>query len=126
ASWSGIGAVNEDRIDWYRALARNQKEYSSLEWIVSDQIFDLTTSHASKLHAYGQAWALTHFMLEKHPEEMLAFYNRIGNMPPDMVFSPEMLHKTFDEVVKIDRDKLTREWRDYMDELKTDTQVLEE
>lgn len=120
ATWSGIGAVNEDRLEWYQALARNQKEYSSLEWIVSDQIFDLTTNHAGKLHAYGQAWALTHFMLEQHPQEMLAFYNKLGKLPPDVVFSPETLHKTFDETVKIDRDKLTREWRDYMDELKTD------
>jgi hypothetical protein len=124
ATWSGIGAVNEDRLDWYRYLAKNQKEYSSLEWIVSDQIFDLTTNHAGKLHAYGQAWALTHFMLEQHPTEMLSFYDKLGKMPADVVFSPETLHKTFDEVVKIDRDKLTREWRDYMDELKTDVEVV--
>lgn len=127
ATWSGIGAVNEERLEWYRALARNQKEISSLEWIVSDQIFDLTTNHAGKLHAYGQAWALTHFMLEQHPQEMLAFYDKLGKMPPDVVFSPETLHKTFDETVKIDRAKLTREWRDYMDELKTDVaRVMEE
>lgn len=124
ATWSGIGAVNEDRLEWYRGLVENQKEYSSLEWIVSDQIFDLTTNHAGKLHAYGQAWALTHFMLEQHTNEMLAFYDKLGKMPPDIVFSPETLNKTFDEVIKIDRDKLTREWRDYMDELKTDVDVL--
>ncbi|MDZ4781439.1 MAG: DUF1570 domain-containing protein [Planctomycetia bacterium] len=124
ATWSGIGAVNEDRLEWYRGLVENQKEYSSLEWIVTDQIFDLTTNHAGKLHAYGQAWALTHFMLEQHTTEMLAFYDKLGKMPSDVVFSPESLNKTFDEVIKIDRDKLTREWRDYMDDLKSDIDVL--
>lgn len=126
ATWSGIGAVNEARLEWYKGLVENQKEYSSLEWIVTDQIFDLGATHASKLHAYGQAWALTHFMLEQHPGEMLSFYDKLGKMPPDIVFSPDTLSKTFDEVIKIDRDKLTREWRDYMDELKTDVEVLKE
>ncbi len=124
ATWSGIGAVNKTRLEWYRWLVENQKEYSTLDQIVTDQIFDLTTNHAGKLHAYGQAWALTHFMLEQHTTEMLAFYDKLGKMPPDVVFSPETLNKTFDEVVKIDRDKLTREWRDYMDELKTDVDIL--
>lgn len=126
ASWSGIGAVNEERLEWYRALERGQKEVSSLEWIVSDQIFDLAATHAGRLHAYGQAWALTHFMLEEHPLEMLAFYDRLGKMPPDVIFSPEVLHKTFDEAVKIDRDKLTRDWRNYMDDLKTDVDLMME
>lgn len=124
ATWSGIGAVNEQRLEWYNALASgSQKELSSLEWIVSDQIFDLTTNHAGKLHAYGQAWALTHFMLERHQVEMLAFYNQLGKMPADLVLSPETLHKLFDEAIKpsnIDRTQLTRAWRDYMDEQKTD------
>lgn len=123
ANWGGIGAVNQDRLDWYRALEPD-KEHSNIDFIVGDQIFDYAGSHASTVHAYGQAWALTHFLMERHFEEFIAFYRRLGEMPPEVVFSQEVLTNVFNEAIKKDRRSLDTEWRSYMRGLKTDLEII--
>lgn len=123
ASWSGIGAVNEQRLDWYRGLEKD-RVHSNINFIVGDEIFDLAANHASKLHAYGQAWAITHFLMEKHFTKFITYYRRLGEMPPDIVLSPELLTKLFDEIFGTDRQTLDDEWRDYMSSLKTDMEII--
>jgi hypothetical protein len=123
ANWGGIGAVNEDRLSYYRALEPD-KEHSNIDFIVGDQIFDYAGSHSSTIHAYGQAWALTHFLMERHFDEFIAFYRRLGEMPPEVVFSQEVLTNIFNESIKKDRRTLDTEWRSYMRGLKTDLEVI--
>lgn len=123
ASWSGIGAVNQQRIDRYRALEKD-RVHSNIDFIVGDQIFDQAESFSNKLHAYGQAWAITHFLLEKHLAKTITYYRRLGELPPDIVLSPELLTKLFDEVFGTDRVSLDNEWRTYMDSLKTDIERI--
>lgn len=123
ANWGGIGAVNEDRLDWYRALEPD-KEHSNIDFIVGDQIFDYAGSHASTVHGYGQAWALTHFLMERHFDEFIAFYRRLGEMPPEVQFSQATLTTVFNECIKKDRRALDTEWRSYMRGLKTDLDII--
>lgn len=123
ASWSGIGAVNQQRIDRYRALERD-RVHSNIDFIVGDQIFDQAETFSNKLHAYGQAWALTHFLMEKHFDKFITYYRRLGEMPPDIVFGPEVLTKMFDEIFGTDRVSLDNDWRAYMDSLKTDIERI--
>lgn len=123
ASWAGIGAVNELRLKWYNGL-KNQTNRSNIKFIVGNEIFSRAGSHGATLHAYGQSWALTHFMIERHFDEMMMFYRKVGEMPPDLILSSEILNKLFDECVKTDRVTLDREWRQYMNQLKTDVQLI--
>ncbi|MGI8982202.1 MAG: DUF1570 domain-containing protein [Pirellulaceae bacterium] len=123
ANWGGIGAVNEDRLNWYRALEPD-KEHSNIDFIVGDQIFDYAGSHASTVHGYGQAWALTHFLMERHFEEFIAFYRRLGELPPEVQFSQATLTTVFKECIKKDRRALDIEWRSYMRGLKTDLDII--
>lgn len=123
ATWAGIGAVNEERLDWYRALERD-RVHSNIGFIVGDQIFDYAGSLGAKLHGYGQAWALTHFLIEKHFNGLMAFYRRLGEMPPDTFLSQEIVNQIFDESIKVDRDTLDKEWRSYMSTLKTDLELI--
>jgi len=123
ATWSGMGAVNERRIGWYRELA-NDREHSSLDFIVGDQIFKYAGSHGAILHGYGQAWALTHFLLERHFDEFLRFYQRLGEMPPDVTLSPAILNKLFDDCFQTERTVLEQEWKSYMRSLKTDMEII--
>lgn len=125
ATWSGIGAVNEQRLAWYRLLERD-REHSNIDFIVGDQIFEFALTHRSKLHGYGQAWALTHFLLENHLKEFVAYYRILGEMPPDVTMSPQMLTALFDKVFGSDRKQLDQEWRAYMRTLKTDLEKLSE
>jgi hypothetical protein len=123
ANWGGIGAVNKDRRDSYRELEPD-REHSNIDFIVGDQIFDYAGNHATLVAGYGQAWAMTHFLMERHFEEFIAFYRRLGEMPPEVDFSQEVLTKVFNECVKKDRRTLDTEWRSYMLKLKTDLEVI--
>lgn len=123
ANWGGIGAVNSSRLDLYRRLEPD-KEHSNIDFIVGDQIFDYAASHGAKVHGYGQAWALTHFLMERHFEEFIAFYRRLGEMPPEVQFSQEVLTSVFNECIKKDRRGLDIEWRTYMRGLKTDMEII--
>lgn len=125
AGWSGVGAVNEERLEWYRGLEPDT-QHSSIDFIVGDQIFKYAASHGALLHGYGQAWALTHFLMEKHLAKTVEYYRRLGELPPDTVVSPEVLTSLFDEVFGEDRKKLDAEWRSHMRSLKPDLQKLRE
>jgi hypothetical protein len=125
ATWAGIGAVNKERLDWYRALEKD-REHSNIDFIVGDQIFDYARSHSGLLHGYGQAWALTHFLMETHLKEFVAYYRQLGEMPPDTHLTPEILTELFDKAFGKDRRALDEEWRSYMNGLKTDLERLEE
>src|SRR5262245_3385591 len=123
ATWGGIGAVNEERLRTYRALERD-REHSNIGFIVGDQIFDYAASLGATLHGYGQAWALTHFLMEKHFEKFLTFYRRLGELPPDTFLSQEIVNQIFDESIGIDRGALDQQWRAYMNTLKTDVELI--
>lgn len=124
ATWSGIGAVNEQRLEWYRALEKD-REHSSIEFIVGDQIFDYARTIGGKLHGYGQAWALTHFLMENHLKDFVGYYRMLGEMPPDVVLTRELLTELFDKTFS-DRQQLEQEWRAFMRTLKTDMEKIEE
>ena len=73
--------MNEQRLEWYRALAARSRKHSNIDFIVSDEIFSLAATHGATLHAYGQAWALTHFLLENRFEEFFAYYRAWASCP---------------------------------------------
>ena len=123
ATWGGIGAVNESRLSLYRALEKD-KQHSNIGFIVGDQIFDYAGSLGAKLHGYGQAWALTHFLMEKHFDKFLTFYRRLGELPPDTVLSQDLINRIFDDAIGVDRAVLDQQWRAYMSSLKTDVELV--
>jgi hypothetical protein len=128
ATWSGVGAVNKLRLEYYRALADrfNDREHSNIDFVVSDQIYTRAASHGSVLHAYGQAWALTHFLMEKHFDELQVFWRNLSRLPADMIISQDDIVKCFDAAFGKERDRLDMEWRRHMDSLKTDQDKLKE
>lgn len=119
ASWGGVGAVNSDRLRKYRVLA-SDTEHSNVKFIVGDQIFRYAGDLNQTLHGYAQAWALTHFLVERHFDEYMAFCQRLGEMPPDIILSPDVLTSIFEEVCESELDSLNSEWHRYMKSLKTD------
>jgi hypothetical protein len=123
--WSGVGAVNEQRLEFYRGLEPD-RVHSNIDFIVADNIFKFAASHGAALHAYGQAWALTHFLMEKHPEKMVSYYRRLGELPPDIILSGELLVSLFNEVFGTDRGTLDLEWRAHMRSLKPDLERIRE
>jgi len=126
-TWAGIGAVSTERLILYRALAEHDKIHSSIAFVASDQIFDRAGGISSNiLHGYAQAWALTHFLLEKHLKEFVAFYRMIGEMPPDVKLNSDLLMAVFSRAFGPDHQGLDAEWHAYMRTIKTDMEILEE
>jgi hypothetical protein len=123
ASWSGIGAVNGSRLRLYRELEPD-REHSNLDFITTDHIFDLAATLEGKLHGYGQAWALTHFLMEKHFDRFISYYRRLGEMPPEAPLSADVLRQLFTEAFGDDRQSLDAEWRTYMRSLQTDLELV--
>ncbi len=127
ATWAGIGAVNAQRLGYYRILAKDP-EHSAIEFVVTDKIFDFAGSHFSVLAAYGQAWALTHFLMDRHLDQLIQFYGKMGvdnfDTPRDDEWRKKTL-KTFAECFG-DLESLELEWRTYMRHLKTDIEKIAE
>jgi hypothetical protein len=123
ANWGGIGQVNASRLKLYRDLEWD-KTHSNIGFIVGDQIFDFARTTRGTLHGYGQSWALTHFLLEKHFDKFMTFYRRLGELPPDTIFSAGVVNRLFDEAIGLDRDILDNQWRIYMSNLKTDAELV--
>ncbi len=129
ATWSGIGSVNKERLSYYRVL-QNDPVHGSIEYLVTDRVFDYAQTNGAVLAAYGQAWALTHFLMNTRFEKLMEFYDRVGKLPDvDLKNWGEaqraQLLLTFDEVFG-DRRALEAEWRQYMSGLKTDLEKLVE
>lgn len=119
AVWSGIGAVNEERLTWYRALEKD-KSRSNIEHIVSNRIFQTAKKFEDQLHAYGQAWALTHFLMNEHFAELTAYYQLLASTSIADTPDPELFLKLFRQAMKKPTTELELEWRKYMNGLKTD------
>ena len=62
--------------------------------------------------------------MERHFREFITFYRRIGEMPPDVLISPQVLTELFSESFGTDRRSLDSEWRAYMRTLKTDLELI--
>lgn len=125
ATWSGIGAVNETRLQFYRILALHP-EYSKLEFVVTDRIFDFAGNHFTAVAAYGQAWALTHFLMDRHMDELVEFYRRMATDEQDTVRDDRWRNKLLATFVECfgDMQTLEMEWRRYMRTLRTDRELM--
>jgi hypothetical protein len=124
-TWAGIGAVSGRRLQSYRDLSAHDRVHSNINFIIRDEIFDLAGSGSSVEFAYGQAWALTHFMIETRLKEFVAYYRALGDLPPDVKLNPDLLQSLFTNVYGSDIVGLDGEWRQYMSKLKTDIEKLE-
>lgn len=121
--WAGIGAVSGRRVLAYRNLADADKNklVSNISFVVTDQLFRADTESG---YAFG--WALTHFMIENHLKEFVAFYRILGEVPSNVILSPDLLLKLFRHVYGPNLAALDAEWKIYMKSLKTDLEKLEE
>ena len=123
AAWSGIGSVNKERLSWYKGL-ESDREHSNIDFIVSDQIFSRAGSQGSTLHAYGQAWALTHFLMARHFDKLFQWYLLIAAKPAGKPMTDQELVESFDQIFGKDKTALDLEWRNYMRTLKTDLELV--
>ncbi len=119
AIWAGIGAVNAQRLRWYRAL-ENDRTHSNIDFIVGDQIFTHARTTEAALHGYGQSWALTHYLMEHHFDQLIDYYRRLAQFKPNDEPTAEQLTTVFNAAFGSTRATLDSRWRQYMSTLQTD------
>jgi hypothetical protein len=73
---AGVGAVNSSRLLDHRTVSRDPKR-RGIAAIVSDRIFLEARNQLEAVEAYGPAWALTHFMMQTRPQDMMAYYRKV-------------------------------------------------
>ena len=122
AGWGGIGAVNQTRLADYRVVARDPRR-SRLELIVSDQLFYVARNHGEAVEAYGQAWALTYFLMEAHFEKLREYYKRCLDMEDEA--TPQSRVQAFSEVFG-DLRLLEQEFHRFMGTVKSDLERMRE
>jgi hypothetical protein len=123
AVWSGIGAVNEERLDLYRELERDTV-HSNIDFITENRIFTQAADLNSQLHGYGQSWALTHFLMERHFDQLVAYYRALAKQPEGEALSAEEQGEIFREIFGKKTTGLEAEWRAYMNGLQTDLERI--
>jgi hypothetical protein len=125
STWAGVGAVDDERLEAYRQLEKD-KVHSAIDFIVADQVLEYARAQGTPPVGMGQAWALTHFLIENHPRELVNYYRMLAQMPPDLPLHPRLLTDLFSRVFGADRTAIDQEWRQFMRSLKTDVERLED
>jgi hypothetical protein len=125
AGWGGIGAVNQGRLKGYRRVS-SDPERAPVELLVSDILFDKASNGRETSDAYGQAWALTHFLMETRGEKLVDYYRKISEISEgeEGIRRSELVDQ-FKESFG-DLTLLQTQWHQYMSELKTDLDRMRE
>lgn len=120
AGWGGIGAVNASRLIGYRRVS-NDPERGPLELLICDALFDEAANTGQLADAYGQAWALTHYLMENHFEKLVDYYRRCSDLQGDeegRILRSDLV-RVFSDVFG-DIRTIERTFHLYMNTLKTD------
>ncbi len=122
AVWGGIGSVNQTRLSDYRKIARDPSR-SPLELVVSDGLFYSARSQNQAVEAYGQAWALTYFLMETRFANLIEYYKKCSHLANDA--SPRARVSAFVEIFG-DLRSLEHEFNAFMKKLKTDEERIQD
>lgn len=77
--WRGIGRVNEVNLDRFRRYFLRRGPESLLRLIGQDERLQ---NSGTALDAYGEAWALTYFLIRTRRDDYMAYLEKIRSMPP--------------------------------------------
>jgi hypothetical protein len=130
ASWSGVGAINDESLEVYRKTSPQVISSGGISFVVSDGMFDSAnrSNTESIVSAYAHAWALTHFLMENHFEDLMKLYKQY-TYGPDLIVGtalrPEVHRRHFDQVFKPEnRKELQKNFDSYMRSMQTDLEKL--
>ncbi len=84
--WSGLGGVNQSRLERFRQYL-DYRPADSLETLIRDDRRFRDPKQA--LDTYAEAWALTHFLLQKHPKEYVSYLAMLSKKKALLEDGPE-------------------------------------
>jgi hypothetical protein len=80
-TWSGIGAVNQRRLNGMRAGAEFYRNQFDLEVVAKDMPFSNAGTRGSSEIAYAHGWSFTHFMMNRNFKLLVGYYKELGKLP---------------------------------------------
>jgi hypothetical protein len=87
-----------------------------------------TTSASSSDIAFSlgeaQAWALTYFLMEAHPKELIEFYRSLSGMRPDVPLNPDVIVSLFEKSLGQKPGDIDKEWRTAMRPAKSEVERI--
>jgi len=104
--WSGIGDPNPPRLKRFREYS-SRRPTDSLEALISDD--ERLKSTKTGQNAYAEAWALTYFLIKRHPDEYVEYLRRVSEKRPLLWDDAETRLREFREVFGDDLQKLDAE-----------------
>ncbi len=112
--WSGIGAVNPPRLAGFQQYAA-ARPANSLETLLRDDARFSDPKHS--LDAYSESWALTYFLIHKHPKQYVEYLAMLSKKKPLLQDGRdkrlEQFRQVFGELKPLDV-----EFQRYMDRLR--------
>ncbi len=107
--WRTIGALNKQRLRTFQNFVRQRRKPDSLATLISDgKRFASDPQQTGE--TYAEAWALTYFLIKKHPKEYAEFLQRISKKEPLIFGAPDATLKEFQKVFGEDLQQLDREF----------------
>ena len=105
--WAGIGAVNRTRLAQFQQYLQ-QRPANSLKTLISsdDRLVDVKQA----VDAYAESWALTYYLIHKHPKQYVAYLKVLSRKQP-LVYDEKAtrlaeFEKQFGPLDKLDADFL--------------------
>jgi hypothetical protein len=129
SGWGGIGAVNEGRLKSYQRVSSDPQR-ARVELLITDGLFDIARDTREAADAYGQAWALTHFLMEHHFQALVEYYRQVAELQTNGIGRGGVgrgeggLDRR--ELVRLFKERfgqieaLERQWHSHMQTLQTD------
>lgn len=78
--WAGIGVVNRERLAQFQQFLRLRRPVKSLRSLIIDDNRLNTTGQAKD--AYAESWALTYFLIHRHPKQYVAYLKLLSRKQP--------------------------------------------
>ena len=78
--WAGIGVVNTVRLAQFRQFLEMRRPVKSLKSLIVDDERLISTDQV--IDAYAESWALTYFLIHKHPKQYVAYLKVLSRKQP--------------------------------------------
>lgn len=104
--WSSIGDVNRPRLVRFRKYLKSRPRDSLVTLLSSDDRFRDSTK---ALDAYAEAWALNHFLINRHGEAYNEYLRQLAEKGPLIHDEAAERIAAFRRVFKVDLETLDRE-----------------
>ncbi len=105
--WAGIGVVNTNRLEQFR-LYQQKRPADSLKTLISGD--QRLVNPEQVVEAYSESWALTFYLIHKHPKEYVAYLRVLSRKQPLVVDTKATriaeFEKQFGPLEKLDADFL--------------------